>query len=61
MASVRPKFMNKTLRGFNDGKGPRAVYEPRNYNQKLRTFLSDAIDDSEDRPDKFPYMVETYF
>ena len=61
LASFKPKFMHKTSRGFPEGKGPRSLYEPRNYNQRLRTFVEDAIDESEDRPERFPYMVETFF
>ena len=61
LANAKPKFMHKTVRGYQPGTGPRSVHEARHYNQKLRSFVHDAIDESEDRPERFPYMVETFF
>ena len=58
---VHKKFMHKVVRGFPAGKGPSAVSNPKNYNQRLTNFLEDALYESEDRPQKFPLLVETYF
>ena len=42
-------------------QGPTDVKNPKNYNQKLTTFLEDSLDDCEDEPQLFPGMVEAYF
>lgn len=57
----KPRFLRKTVRGFNNTKGPRDVNNPSNYNQKLRNFMEDALDDCEDDPQKFPGQVENFF
>lgn len=53
--------MHKTVRGFQASKGPKDVSNPSNYNQKLRNFMEDTLDDCEDEPHKFPIKVENYF
>ena len=58
---TKPRFMHKTTRGYQEGKGPSAVQDPKNYNQKLRKFMEDALDDTEDNPQEFPFIVENYF
>ena len=37
------------------------MHNPRNYNQKLRSFVHDQLDECENKPERFPFMVETYF
>ena len=61
LAMTKPRFMHKTSRGYAEGKGPSAVQNPKNYNQKLRRFMEDALDETEENPKEFPYMVENYF
>ena len=60
-ATAKPKFMHKVVRGFAAGKGPSAVHNPKNYNQKLTNFIEDALYESEERPQKFPLLIETYY
>ena len=57
----QPKFMHKTVRGYAAGKGPSAVNNPKNYNQRLTNFIEEALLESEDRPRRFPLLIETYF
>ena len=49
-AQTKPRFLRKTHRGFQHQKGPSAVKNPKNYNQKLTGFLEDALDDCEEDP-----------
>lgn len=53
--------MHKVVRGYPEGKGPSAVNNPKNYNQRLTNFIEEALLESEDRPKKFPLLIETYF
>jgi len=61
MALTKPRYMKKTVRGFDESRGPKDVNDPKNYNQKLRTFMEEALDEAEDEPAKFPLLVEGYF
>ena len=61
-AQEKPKFLHKTVRGFNSSKGgPSDALNPKNYNQKLRNYMMDALDDCEDDPSVFPQLVEDYY
>ena len=53
--------MHKIIRGFPAGRGPSSVQNPKNYNQKLTNFIEESLFESEDRPHRFPLLVETYF
>ena len=53
--------MKRTVRGFEKSTGPMALQDPKNYNQKLRGYLEDALDEAEEEPQIFPQMVEDYF
>ena len=46
--------MKRTVRGFEKSTGPMALQDPKNYNQKLRGYLEDALDDAEEEPQIFP-------
>ena len=61
LAQEKPRFLHKTVRGFQTSKGPADVHNPKNYNQKLTMFLEDSLDDCEDDPQRFPGTVENYF
>ena len=60
-AQEKPRFLHKTVRGFDYSRGPTDVQNPKNYNQKLTTFLEDSLDDCEEDPQQFPGMVEGFF
>ena len=60
-ALEKPRFLRKTVRGFQATSGPTDVQKPSNYNQKLRLFMEDALDVSEQNPQQFPHIVEGYF
>ena len=60
-AIQKPKYMHKIVRGFPAGRGPSSVNSPKNYNQKLTNFIEESLFESEDRPHRFPLLVETYF
>lgn len=60
-AMQKPRFMHKTVRGFQTSKGPGDVSNPSNYNQKLRNFMQDSLDECEEDPHRFPGMVEDYY
>ena len=61
LAQEKPRFLHKTVRGFQTSKGPADVNNPKNYNQKLTMFLEDSLDECEEDPQRFPGMVENYF
>lgn len=61
LAAEKPRFMHKTVRGYQPNRGPKDVLNPSHYNQKLRTFLEDSLDECEDTPIAFPAYVEAYF
>ena len=42
--------MKRTVRGFEKSTGPMALQDPKNYNQKLRGYLEDALDEAEEEP-----------
>ena len=58
---TKPRFMRKTVRGYAEDRGPCSLKNPKNYNQKLRKFMEDALDDTEEDPQEFPVIVENYF
>jgi hypothetical protein len=60
-AAIKPKFLKKTVRGFAEGEGPRAVHEPVHYNQKFSRFIEDSLYVCADNPPQFPHLVESYF
>jgi len=49
-ANYKPKYMHKIRRGYGPGRGPTAVGNPKNYNQKLTSFIEDSLYECEDRP-----------
>ena len=53
--------MHKIHRGFAEGKGPSSVHDPKHYNQKFSSFIEDSLYECEDRPTRFPHLVENYF
>ena len=57
----KPRFLHKTVRGYNYQQGPTDVKNPKNYNQRLTAFMEDTLDECEDNPQRFPGMVEGYF